>query len=258
MEFNAPLLFDLLLRAFGLWWVIIPGMMIGLVVGILPGFSAQNTLIILLPVTLHMPVDAGMAFMIGLYCTTQLGGGIPAILFNPIEDPEVTPDSVRRLVETRKVAVLGEINSQYVGIAPADDRLEPFWQLAEDLDVPVGIHMGAGPPGVGAFGGGYRARLSSALTLEDVLVRHPRLRLYVMHAGYPLLDDLLALLFVYPQVHVDISAIVRATPRPAFYRYLRGIVEAGFGNRVMFGSDSMVWPGTIEPAIVEGRRERFG
>lgn len=75
-------LLDLFLRSLSLWWVIIPGMFIGLVVGILPGFSAQNTLIILLPVTLHMPVEAGMAFMIGLYCTTQLGGGIPAILFN--------------------------------------------------------------------------------------------------------------------------------------------------------------------------------
>ena len=51
-------------------------------VGILPGFSAQNTLIILLPLTLHMDIESGMAFMIALYCTTQLGGGIPAILFN--------------------------------------------------------------------------------------------------------------------------------------------------------------------------------
>jgi putative tricarboxylic transport membrane protein len=39
-------------------------------------------LIILLPLTLSMGVEAGMAFMISLYCTTQLGGGIPAILFN--------------------------------------------------------------------------------------------------------------------------------------------------------------------------------
>ena len=46
------------------------------------GFSAQNTLIILLPLTLYLPVETGMAFMISLYCTTQLGGGIPAILFN--------------------------------------------------------------------------------------------------------------------------------------------------------------------------------
>jgi uncharacterized protein len=141
-----------------------------------------------------------------------------------------------------------------VGIAPGDDSMAPYWRLAEDLDIPVGIHIGAGPPGVAAFGGGYRASLSSALTLEDVLIRHPRLRVYIMHAGHPLLDDLLAVLFVHPQVHVDISAIVisaivRASPRPAFYRYLRGIVEAGFEDRVMFGIDSMVWPGTIEHAI---------
>jgi uncharacterized protein len=174
---------------------------------------------------------------------------IPAILLNPIHDSDITPDSLRRLVEDGKLAVLGEITSQYVGIAPDDESMAPYWRLAEELDLPVGIHMGAGPPGVAAFAGGYRAALSSALGLEGVLTRHPRLRVYIMHAGYPLLDDLLAVLYVHPQVYVDVSAIVRATPRPAFYRYLRGIVEAGFGDRVMFGIDSMVWPGTIEPAI---------
>lgn len=78
----TPDILGLFLSAMSLWWVILPGMFIGLVVGILPGFSAQNTLIILLPLTLHMGIEAGMAFMIALYCTTQLGGGIPAILFN--------------------------------------------------------------------------------------------------------------------------------------------------------------------------------
>jgi hypothetical protein len=43
--------------------------------------------------------------------------------------------------------------------------------------------------------------------------------------------------------------IVYTQPRAAFYRYLQGIVEAGFGNRVMFGSDQMVWPGVIERAV---------
>ena len=57
-------------------------MLLGTMVGILPGFTAQNTLIILLPLTLYMDIESGMAFMISLYCTTQLGGGIPAILFN--------------------------------------------------------------------------------------------------------------------------------------------------------------------------------
>lgn len=38
-------------------------------------------------------------------------------------------------------------------------------------------------------------------------------------------------------------------PRAAFYRYLQGNVQAGFGNRVMFGSDQMVWPGVMERSI---------
>ena len=82
MEVSGTLLLDTFVRSLALYWVIIPGMLLGIVVGILPGFSAQNTLIILLPLTLYLPVETGMAFMISLYCTTQLGGGIPAILFN--------------------------------------------------------------------------------------------------------------------------------------------------------------------------------
>ena len=70
-----------------------------------------------------------------------------------------------------------------------------------------------------------------------------------MHAGYPMLDDLLALLYTHPHVHVDVGIIVFALPHAAFYRYLQAVVEAGFGKRVMFGSDQMVWPGVIERAI---------
>lgn len=82
MQVSDALLFEIFLRSLSLWWVIIPGMLLGIVVGVLPGFSAQNTLIILLPLTLYLDIETGMAFMISLYCTTQLGGGIPAILFN--------------------------------------------------------------------------------------------------------------------------------------------------------------------------------
>jgi putative tricarboxylic transport membrane protein len=78
----VDLLGTLLLDALALWWVILPATLIGVVVGVLPGFGAQNTLIMLLPLTLAMDVNAALAFMIALYCATQLGGGIPAILFN--------------------------------------------------------------------------------------------------------------------------------------------------------------------------------
>ena len=65
-----------------MWWVIIPAVLIGIVMGAIPGFAAHNTIIILLPLTLAFDVDIALIFMVALYCATHLGGGIPAILIN--------------------------------------------------------------------------------------------------------------------------------------------------------------------------------
>ena len=163
---------------------------------------------------------------------------------------DVSPDSLRRLHEEGRLAVFAEVTNQYVGIAPDDPRFEPYLAVAEQLDIPVGIHVGTGPPGAPYLGfDRYRAALHSPLTLENALIRHPRLRVYIMHAGWPMLDDLLAVLWAHPQVYVDVAGIVFGVPRAEFYRYLQRIVEAGFGKRVMFGSDQMVWPGLIERSI---------
>lgn len=53
----------------------------------------------------------------------------------------------------------------------------------------------------------------------------------------------------HPQVYVDVGFIDWVLPRKASHRYLRGLVEAGFGKRVMFGSDQMIWPEAIELGI---------
>ena len=167
-----------------------------------------------------------------------------------LRDGALTPEELLQMHEDGKLDVLSEITNQYLGIAPDDPRMAPYWAMAEEHDIPVGIHVGTGPPGVIYLGAeGYRARLHSALTMEEVLVRHPRLRVYLMHAGFPLLDDTLALMYAHPQAYVGLGVIVYTQPRPAFYRFLRGLVDAGFGNRIMFGSDQMVWPETIGRGI---------
>jgi uncharacterized protein len=175
---------------------------------------------------------------------------IPGLTFQLGAKDTPSVDAVRALHAKGALQVLAEITNQYAGILPDDPRMEPYWALAEELDMPVGIHVGPGPPGVIYLGASnYRARMHSALTVEEVVAKHPKLRLYVMHAGYPMIDDMLAVLYAHPQVYFDVGIIVYNQPRPAFYRYLQTLVDAGFGRRVMFGSDQMVWPGTIERAI---------
>lgn len=197
-------------------------------------------------------------FIPGLDFRLDREGGTASAGGTPENYTPHTPQAMRELHRSGSLSVLGEVLNQYGGIAPDDPRMEPYWALAEELDIPVGIHLGPGGPGEYYLGNKkYRARLQSALTMEEVLIRHPKLRVYLMHAGYPMLDDLLALLFSHPQVYVEVSMLANVEPRAGFYRYLKAIVDAGYGERIMFGSDQMVWPGIIEPAIDAINRAPF-
>lgn len=178
------------------------------------------------------------------------GGGrvIPSLEFGLRDAPPL--DRIRQLARSGAIRMLGEITTQYEGVSPDDPRLEPYWALAEELDLPVGIHMGPGPPGAAYLGApGYRMSLGDPLLLEPVLARHPRLRLYVMHAGWPMIDRMIALMYEYPQVYVDTAVIDFTQPRAEFWGYLKRLVGAGYGKRIMYGSDQMVWPASIPVSI---------
>lgn len=171
---------------------------------------------------------------------------IPAL----ISAGEVPLDSIRTWSADGTIRVLGELTFQYSGLAPTDSVPESYYALAEQLDLPVGVHVGPGAPGAAYIGSPkYRMSLSNPLLLENVLLRHPKLRLYVMHAGWPMLDQMIGLLWAHPQVYVDIAVIDWFIPRREFHAYLRRLVDAGFEKRIMFGSDQMIWPDALRIAI---------
>lgn len=79
---TATILFEVFLDTIGYWYIIAPTIFLGLIVGGIPGFSAANTIIILMPLTLSMTLESGLVFMVSLYCSARMGAGIPAILVN--------------------------------------------------------------------------------------------------------------------------------------------------------------------------------
>ncbi len=56
------------------------GASLGIVVGALPGLSATTGMVLLLPLTYGLPVEAGMLMLAGVYCGALYGGSISAIL----------------------------------------------------------------------------------------------------------------------------------------------------------------------------------
>lgn len=146
---------------------------------------------------------------------------------------------VRTQLKGGQARALGELMQQFAGMRPDDPKLEPYFALAEEFDVPVGIHLSLAPPFVTQINPLYRTHLGNPSLIEDVLAKHPRLRVHLSHAGYPRAEEMLAVLFMYPNVSVDISAI--ALPRfvapDVFHEYLRRLVGHGFTSRIMFGTD---------------------
>lgn len=159
-------------------------------------------------------------------------------------------DSLPAWHEQNRFQVIGEVLTQYSGIAPDDSILDPLWSFAEEEGVPVGIHVGPTAAGaVSGFAPQYRMRHGNPLALEEVLAEHPNLKVYLMHAGYPQVDDMIALLSLYPQVYVDLAFLPIILPESEFSRYLEELVRAGFADRILFGSDQQAWPQSYEASV---------
>ena len=170
---------------------------------------------------------------------------IPGTAFNRGMQPgaSVPVDELRSLFTKGGFKVMGEIGLQYQGLSPSDMSVDQYFALAEELDIPVAIHMGTGGSGrANVTTPKFRASMGDPLLLEDLLARHPKLRVQVMHAGYPMIDNMLALLQASSHVYVDLAGLIWSYPIKEVNRYIERLVDAGFQDRVMYGTDQLAWP----------------
>lgn len=145
---------------------------------------------------------------------------------------------------------MGEIGLEYEGISPSDPSVDKYFALAEELDIPVAIHMGTGGSGrANVAMKSFRGSKGDPLLFEELLARHPKLRVQVMHAGYPMIDNMLTLLQENSHVYVDIAGLIWSYPLVEVNNYIKRLVQGGFEDRVMFGTDQMEWPGLMAYSI---------
>jgi len=151
------------------------------------------------------------------------------------------PEWLREQYETGRMTTMGELFQVYRGIAPDDPRLAPYWALAAELDVPVGVHIGRGPPPQARAPGccpEFDDDFGDPSLLRPVLERHPDLRVWLMHAGGAFLDETIALMRDHPTVYAEMSVVNSIAPPPAEAAALAAFRAAGLLDRVMLGSDN--------------------
>lgn len=179
---------------------------------------------------------------------------IGGIYYNP-RTPLPKLEEVKSEFREGIIGVIGELGLAYGGLTPNDSILQQYFEFAETNNIPVGIHMALGEPNLSlTWAPNFRVEYVNPLIIEELVIKYPKLKIYLMHAGWPFLEDTKAIMCMFDNVYADLSLINWLMPETEFQEYVRGLtkvngVECDLTKRLMYGSDQMVWTDAIEISI---------
>nr|WP_299175642.1 amidohydrolase family protein [uncultured Allomuricauda sp.] len=177
----------------------------------------------------------------------------PRFIPGYMDDDNLIPlDEFEQGIKDGKIKVFGEITAVYGGTTLNDPKYAPYLALCETYDIPVAYHTGGGPPMTPyRCCPDFRISFGDPFMIEDVLVKHPKLRLYLMHGGEVFFEHAVRMMSMYQQLYIDVGVLLWVDPIVKDYavRLLKLAKQAQVLDRVMFGSDQMVWPGAISASI---------
>lgn len=166
--------------------------------------------------------------------------------------PEIDTLEFKKLIDEGKIQVWGELMLMFNGMTIADPEFAPYLKICEDKGIPIALHAGQGPPRIYKRYPKFRLNLGDPLLIDEVLIKYPKLKIYLMHAGIPFYENTLALMEQYPQVYCDLGAVLWIDKGLSPYHVKDFLIKAkeyGFIDRIMYGSDAMYWPSYIEKSI---------
>lgn len=154
-------------------------------------------------------------------------------------------EELRVLLEERAIKGL-KIYPGYEPFYPADPKLAPAYQLAEEFDVPVMIHTGD------TYAPSGKVKYSHPLNVDEVAVDFPRVKFLICHLGNPWFRDCMEVVYKNNNVYADISGLVLGDFSDRFEEYMRKQLQEmllwGMNpHKVLYGTD---WPiSTMESYI---------
>ena len=170
-----------------------------------------------------------------------------------MDSEELIPiDTFELLIKEGEIKVFGEVAGVYFGRTLNDPIYAPYLKVCEQYEIPVAYHTGGGPPMTPyRCCPNFRITLGDPYLIEDVLVRYPKLRLYLMHGGEVYFEHAVRMMSMYRHLYVDLGVILWVDPMIKDYavRLLKLAQKAKTLDRIMFGTDQMVWPGSISKSI---------
>lgn len=172
--------------------------------------------------------------------------------YQDFQDTLIPIKQFEEYVQTGKIKVFGEVMAVYKGQKLTDPMYQPYLAICEKYGIPVAYHSGGSFPNAQNLGWPkYRIALGDPFLIEDVLVKYPKLKLYLMHAGENFYQNTLRMMDGYPNLYADLGVEMWLHPMTKDFavKFLKSAKEYGFLNRVMFGSDQMVWPEAITSSI---------
>ena len=158
------------------------GVLLGLVVGMIPGLTISSGIIIVLPLTFALPPDISIALLLGLYVAGMTGGSFSAVLLNIPGTPSASATALdgfplSKRGERGRALGVAIVASFLGGLFSFGTRPNAFggWEITQ-VDKPIFLpghltHYVKVMPGDFIFGDNDGVQLIPKALVDEVLLR---------------------------------------------------------------------------------------
>jgi hypothetical protein len=153
----------------------------------------------------------------------------------------VDPDS-RQSALTEMKRAKDQLGMRGLKLNPALQEFDPaspsaleVYKEAERLEMPILVHTGM------TFSNRFSMQHNRPLVYDDIVRKHPNLKICLAHMGWPWLWDAVTVAVRNPNVYLDTAGTYTGTPaehvRSITSTLSARVIENALGDRLMFGSD---------------------